>query len=191
MSSSRPRVYIPKWPGPIEGYVMNYLRQNYWRVERSMEYDDCTQEAYIVFMNVVDRYGGANGPKHFMALFKTSWNNRFIDLTNYDSELKKEVLESQHDEQEDGSGVLSQIANLVGDLDHAGYLVRLIDEAPLEVSRVFSLFLNAPPEMVATASSAWTARGKRQKWGNRMLCKLLGIEEDTDVISAVTSYLQA
>ncbi len=189
MSSSRPRVYIPKWNGPIEGYVANYLRQHYWRVARSMEYEDCTQEAYLVFMRVVDIYGGGNGAKHFMALFKTCWQNRFTDFTNRDSQLKLELLESQQEDQEAEESYSSVLSNVAGDLDQAGYLCRVIEEAPVEVARVLSLFLSAPPAIVEQASRAWSAQGKRSKWGNRMLCKLLGIEEDTDVVAAVTSYL--
>lgn len=72
--------FVPCFKGPIEGYVVNFLKRNYWKVAAHHEFEDLLQEAYFKFLVVKEKYPEVIDPPHFMALFKTSWKNHFTVL---------------------------------------------------------------------------------------------------------------
>src|SRR3954467_6068762 len=84
----RTRRHIPSFTGEIEGWTMNFLKVNLWRVARTMDRDDCMQEARCVFLRVADKYRDVNDPAHFMALYKTSWRRAFPDFSNMDTRVR-------------------------------------------------------------------------------------------------------
>lgn len=179
-------MYHPTFPGPIEGWMINYNSKNFWRVARSMEWDDLSQEGYLVFMRCASRYPIIDTPQHFMSLFKRAWINQFNDLANADTQLRAEV--SDHMELEDGEIVREPI----GDLDHNGDLVLMIAEAPREVVMVLNLFLNAPAELLEAALASWNGEDRRRKdGGSGRICRLLGLPEDLDVLAIVRNYFRA
>jgi hypothetical protein len=181
-----PNPAIPEFKGPIEGYVVNYLSANYWRVKNNMEYEDMMQEAQVVYLRLVRKYPDIDTPQHFMALFKTSWGNHFVDFTNKETNARALMYENQFQDVEDTMS--NFMSSIMGDSNNNGYLLILIKEAPAEVRQVLSLFLNAPSEILDLASKAWKDGGRNQDYGNNMLCKLLGIEPGTDVIGIVQRY---
>jgi hypothetical protein len=175
--------FAPLFPGPIEGWTVNFIRKQLWKVEASMEFADLMQEAYMVFLRVQQRYPDVETPQHFMALYKTSWFHHFTNLTLADSR-QREVMPVSYSSLE-GHG-----AELLGSSDNDGYLRTLIRQAPREVALVFSLFLNAPSELVETALSSWQGRDLRRKdGGSRKICQLLGLPLDLDVMKMVEEYL--
>lgn len=177
------KLYDPIFKGPIEGYVMNFLRANTWRVDRTMEHDDMMQEARVVFLYLSQKYPTIDTPQHFMALYKTAWFNRFTDLTHKDTRSRHVVSYSQNEDEGD-----DYIGAIAGDLSHDGALLTAIRQAPSEVQSVVSLFLNAPVELLDLASAAWRSRGHNRDHGNAMLCKMLGVKTDTDLVGMVETY---
>lgn len=182
--------YLPSFAGPIEGYVTNFLRKNYWKVAASMEMDDAMQEARLVFLRCASKYGLVDTPQHFMALFKTAWGNHFIDLSRGDSDARATISYGydrgapSHQEE----ATLDLLEMLPDCLDNDGYLRALLREAPQDVVTILSFFLNAPPVLIKRAGEAWTASGRKQQDGNNMLCEILGFPKGTDVVGKLTTY---
>ena len=174
--------------GPVEGWTVNFCQANLWRVQRSMEFDDLMQEAYLVFLKCSNAYPDVV-PKHFMSLYMTAWNRRFINLALEATSHKKQVslsdLEKPTDE---GDGISHE---MVGELNNDGHLSVLLRQAPKEVLLVLNLFLNAPTELLELALSNWNGGDKRCiTGGSTKICKMLGLPEDLDVLQLVKEYFQ-
>lgn len=179
---------LPPFKGPIEGYVVNHVKRNFWRVEKNMEYEDVMQDANVIYLKLALKYHDIDTPQHFMALFKTSWNNHFTDLSNAETASRAVMYENQlytSDNEEEVSDAMNQIT---GDLNNNGFINTMIRQAPEEVRQVVALFANAPAEILELASNAWREKRKNSDYGNAMLCELLGIKPGTNVINAVESY---
>lgn len=191
MSANRPRRYVPKFEGAIEGYVVNFLRTNFWRVQGSMEFQDCMQEAHCLFLRLADRYGVLDTPQHFMGLFKRAWHNHFTDLSNTDTKLRAEVSESSLLlESEDGMTYIGLVERLVGETDCTGYLAVMLQQAPADVRTVLSFFVAAPQDLVDSAFASWRKSKRKKEGGNNMLCQLLGFAPGTDILSRVADYFK-
>lgn len=178
-------MYVPEFKGPIEGYVVNTLTKNLWRVQRTHTREDMMQEAYIVFMRCAGKYPIIGTPQHFMALFKRAWGNHITDLSVKDSAHKATFA----DQPIANDGVFSSFEPM-GDLDNMGYLKLMVEQAPNEVLMVLNLFLNAPKELLELATKAWTASGKRKPDGNAMINKMLGLPAESDPIGRVHDYFK-
>lgn len=176
-------LYIPTFNGPIEGYVVNFLRSQRWRTKALMEHDDLLQEAYLVFLRLSKKYPRIDTPQHFMALFKTSWYRHYTDLAYADSNLRIIPVESQLQKSEDSDPI-----EAVGDLDNDGMLMTMIRQAPTEVKQVLMLFMQAPTELLEIVQGSWRQRGYDSPYGNKMLCQLLGLQSNADVVGMVRQY---
>lgn len=190
--SARPRQprYVPRFEGAIEGYVVNFLRTNFWRVQGSMEFQDCMQEARYLFLRLADRYGILDTPQHFMALFKRSWHNHFTNLSNTDTKLRAEVSDSQLSMDDGDATYVSMVERIVGETECSGYLMVLLQQAPSDVRTVLSFFMVAPKEVVELACDSWRSSGRKKEGGNSMLCQLLGFAPGTDVLGKVADYFK-
>lgn len=178
-------MYQPVFAGPIEGWLVNYNTKNFWKVARSMEWDDLLQDGYLVFMRCSNKYPILDTPQHFMSLFKRAWTNHFTDLAKRDSLQRLEVAD--HVELEGDEVVREPL----GELDHAGDLVLMIQQAPREIQMVINLFINAPAEVVAVALASWSGEDRRRNdGGSSKICRLLGLPKDYDVLSEVRNYFQ-
>lgn len=178
--------YSPEFKGPIQGYVVNFLKSNYWRVAATQQRSDVMQDAYIVFMRVSRAYPDMDTPQHFMSLFKRSWVNHFTDLSNQDTASRALCqLQSRSDEGE--SNALD--FDPVGDLDNDGTLAIMLRQAPKEVVSVLNLFLNAPQEILECALRSWNGPDKRRRaGGSEKINKLLGLPKHVDALQAVHDY---
>lgn len=176
--------FEPEWKGPIEGYVVNFLTKNHWKIVRTCPREDALQEAYCVFLRVKRKYTGkvARGqrrvtePRHFMALFKTAWYNQFTELANLDTAQRVECTMPVDDEGNE--------FELTGSTDNDGMLAVMIREAPREVTMVLSLLLNAPQELLDAALG--TGRQNACVRVNR----LLGLPLEQDTLGTVAEYFR-
>ena len=179
--------FKPEFKGPIEGWTVNYVKRNIWKVERSMEWQDLMQEAYIVFLRVAAKYPEVETPQHFMALYKLAFTRAFIDFAYLDTKLRNEVSASGIVSQDDTQGGYE----VMGDLNNDGNLATLLRQAPREVLMVLNLFLNAPTELVELALSSWQGQDKRCKTGgSAKICRMLGLPPELDVMEMVRSHFQ-
>lgn len=184
-----PQFEMPEFKGAIEGYVVNHLRANFWRVESSMQWQDVMQSAAVVFLRVRQKYAMIPMGPHFMSLFKMAWANEFTDLANADTKLRQLVpfKASRHGEAEGAE--MDPVSVLVGELECDGYLAVKIDQAPSEVKAVLHLFLNAPAELLDLALRGWHGRNKKMRYGgSERINKLLGLPADTDILKQVEDY---
>lgn len=173
------RVPLLKFKGPIEGYVVNYLRVNMWRVEGIEERDDLLQEAELIFLKLKQKYQIENNA-HMMALFKVSWENAFNKLAN--KRTRQRTYEGGPVEEEDVSNPSAFDLN-------EGHLLCLIDQAPEEVRSVLTFLMGAPKELLDEVTKAWRSKGRRSAEGSKHLSELLGYSSDTDLIESVRDYL--
>jgi len=174
------RKYTPLWKGFIEGFITNFLKKNYWRVESYMTYEDCIQEAQVTFYRLKNKYGNLDHPSHFMALYRTAWTNDFNDYaalaTKHRNEVSSEMSEEAKDKQ------------VIGELANDGELSVMIEQAPSDIKLVLQLLLTAPVEVLDMFSSVWKKRGKYRDFGNEHLCEILGLEGKTDIVNKINKY---
>lgn len=179
-------MYVPEFKGPVEGYLVNQLSRNLWKLRPLYEHDDAMQEGYLVFMRVAARYPMLNDPPQFMALFKQAWSNHMIDLAKKATAARCMVSENQFDDEANEAWSRDH----VGDLDTNGFVSILIQQAPGEVRLVLNLFLNAPHDLLEMAGAAWSKSRKHDPSGNRFINRLLGLPDDHDSIGKVRRYFQ-
>ena len=91
MTGSKPfgKLSHEKYTPSFEGYTINFIKKNYWKVQSSMEFEDALQQAYLVFLTCIKKYKDVT-QKHLMALYKRMLYNQFIDLAKVDSKLKQQ-----------------------------------------------------------------------------------------------------
>lgn len=175
--------YLPEFKGPVEGYVVNYLKKNLWRVAATHDHTDAMQEAYLVFLRTASRYPLLDTPQHFMALFKTSWINEFNDMSVRATAARHLVSENDDSTEED-----AWVHDSIGDLDNDGLLAVMIRQAPVEVLMVLNLFLNAPQELLELAAVTWRKNGRYRNDGDKAVARMLGLPPDSTPVSDTQRY---
>lgn len=144
------------------------------------------QEAYIVFLRCKMKYEGeVDNAAWFMSLFKTALANRFDDLAVLDTKARSAITMSDLVSDDEDSG---SVPEAIGELANEGELATMVRQAPREVQQVLALLLNAPVELIEGVSESWRARGKKSAFGSKRLCKLLGIDDDIDVLELVRAH---
>lgn len=168
-------MYKPEFKGPIQGWAINYIRINFWRIEATMTFEDARQEAYLVFMRCVKKCPSCEEPQQFMALFKRAFVNEMNDMASNDTKHRAQAV--------------SQDADQPGSLENDGYLAILIREAPSEVKAVLNLFLSAPIELLDMAlGSSKLKDGRRTVNRSKRICRMLGLDESIDVLQMVEDH---
>lgn len=176
--------YKPTFKGPVEGWVMNQLKADYWRVETTLSWLEALQEAHIVFLRCCKKFpseAARDTPQAFMALFKMAWRNQFNDLSNYDSKHRVCVHMPTREESEEE-------IEQPGDLDNDGMLAIMIEQAPTEVRTVLAVMLNAPTELLEMADTAWRRGGRNKAGSSKHLAALLGLDPGVDAVRLVEDY---
>lgn len=170
------RKFLATWEGPINGYAVNYVNANLWRLYNRYNFDELVNEAFLVYCKVSITYANkVDNPKWFMALYKTALSNRMHDLSKTINQLVEDCEEPYK-----GSSLVTS---------NDGYLEVLLNQAPSEISSVLSLFINAPQELLDLAFSSWKSNGGKKITGNRFLSSVLGLKDTRDMCKMVTDYL--
>lgn len=170
----------------VKPYVLNYLRKNYWRVERLMSFEDAVGEAQLQFWRTIDRLTKRGcvieNEKHLMSLFKTSWSRHFTTLSNKNSH---EVVVCDMKDVE-----FSFIEEtVVGDRDNDGYIQCLFASAPSEIRQVVLLMLKLPTETVDVIVSL--VERDLLDAANAMVCRLLGKSTQQQVLKNTLEYFKS
>lgn len=167
-----------KMPGHVEGYVNNYLRVQFWRVAQSMEWNECINEAWLVWDRVCRKYPNTE-PKHKMALFQRAWSNQFHNLSNVNTKNKAEITSS------DVADDLDPIDLVPCSDGNQGELFVLIERAPDEVRQVALAMLDAPQDVFELICKMI---GQRKTYeANARLCRHIGADY-CDLIGKVRRY---
>lgn len=180
--------YRPEWKGPIEGYVVNFITKNLWRLSPTHDRDDALQDAYVAFLRCAARYPMMDTPQHFMALFKTWWTNEFNDLSVKATQARKAVPLSQLARVDENGDEVEYSKETAGALDNDGALALMVQQAPKEVLMVLNLFLTAPNELLELATKAWQEHGRYSPGGERFVERMLGLKPGTDPIQQTKEY---
>lgn len=156
-------MFIPQWEGSIEAYSKKYIQRNMWKFYyMGYERDDILHEAVIVFCDCRDKYvNKVTEPAHFMALFKTSIHNRFLEIASESIAKKEFEVFNEEDEY-----TLDRV------IDEESTIAIMLKQAPKEVKDVLSLALNAPKELLE--SIGFMKKRNRSFLNNAKLCRLLG-----------------
>lgn len=183
------KVYIPKFKGEVEGYVVNFVRRNYWRVAEIMEKEDVMQEALFIFLKLQRQYNYIDNAAWFMGLFKVAFSNHFNDLSN--TTTRQKVLKEALNKPSAMSGTEEGVESILVHEHNTneGYFVCIIEQAPKEVRAVLSLLATAPTELLEEVTQAWRVQGRYSPEGKEHLSKLLGYDAATvDLIQTVVDY---
>lgn len=173
--------YKPEFKGPIQGFVVNFVNKNYWRVQRVMEREDVHQEAYLVFLRLQRKFPDLESGAHFMALFKTSWIRRFHDISKVDTKSRM-FLSADTD--------FAQDTLTPGKCYNDGPLGVMLRQAPSEVRSVLSLFLNAPTEILEVLLKDFESPSSaRLDGGGKSINRALGFPANFNAIKEVRDYL--
>lgn len=176
--------------GKIAGYVVNNLEM--WKYEPLFTYNDMIQEATLVWLKCGQEYPHVVS-KHFMALFKTAWYRRCVDLAYEASECRAQIAITFGDTYGSDDETIALAKEPMGDEENAGYMRTLIrqitEQAPEEVVSVFTLMLNAPAELLELASNALGRRNKNNS--NMMVARCLGLPDDSKPVDAAKSYVRS
>lgn len=128
MENRRKRVvpsWHPAWDKNIQGWTASQIRRNMWRFDKSDDFEDVMQEAFMVFMKVERTYPIVNNGAHFFALYKTALRNFFHDKTRA---LQRTVPTESMDEIGDPL--------VEGHMPNLGHLSLILDEMPDELKTV-------------------------------------------------------
>lgn len=180
--------YLPEFKGSIEGYCVNFLAKNLWRLGPTHDREDAMQEARLTFLRCAARYPLLDTPQHFMALFKTTWANEFNDLSVKATAARLIVSISALSRTDEDGDEYSPFAESVGETDNEGQLAVMMRQAPREVLLVLHLFLNAPAELLELASTAWRASGRYSADGERWAEKALGLKVGAAPLKQTKEY---
>jgi hypothetical protein len=175
-------VFMPEFKGPVEGWVVNHLTTNYWRVQATMSRVEVLQEANLIFLRTAQHYDGQiTEAKHFMSLFQRSWLNHFTDLAKADSANRQGISMTTSDGTQ---------YDAMGETENMGYLKTLLRQAPREVSVVLNLLLNAPQELLDAATENWRRSGRHHAGGNKQVSMWLGLPEGSRPLDVVEEYFK-
>lgn len=169
--------------GPIEGFAINYTRKNEWRLKGHVLVEDVLADAYKVYAECFERYGGVvDTPEWFMSLFKRSFINYFNAVSNYTTFLDKVGgLDALLSEDPDLQETIGADKNL-------GELVIKISQAPDAVKKVVEFLIDNSAHHKAF-EAVWLAQGKKKVGGNEYLCRALGYNpRKVDLVSMVHNY---
>lgn len=183
LSEPKRRVHLdfyPEWEGSIRGWSLNYLRKNKWRYDPVYELDDLLQDAYLVFLRVLQKYPRVVEAPHFMALYKTSLMNELIDKAN-DNTARRTVLA-------DGVDPNLIVDNMACNLGEDGAMTLLLANAPPEIRLVLSAFASED-HLIELRKPYRRCRGLPRENLNARIKRVLGLDTDADLMGSFKRWL--
>lgn len=138
----------PKWQGAFEGWSRNWVRQNFWRVDRIFQSpEDALQQCAMVFARCLVHYEGTvDNEAWFMALYKRALANHWY-ANGARNIANKEIFGDPHELE-----ALKPAASLYQDEEEAlpglDGAVEIWESASGELRQVLSMIANGPAELV-------------------------------------------
>lgn len=169
--------WSPSWEGPLEQWAVKFIKRNQWRCDKIYDFDDLKQEAYLIFLRISEKYPRVVEARHFTGLYKIALSNWFHDRAAY-------MKRKNHHHIYLGVDALELCLNQVGELQHAGYLNLVLEEAPQELRLALMLLIEHPD----TLRSMIKPKEPRENL-NMKLRRILGLNEKFDLKAALTDLL--
>lgn len=171
----------PEWEGSIEGWTVNFIESNIWRVERIVGFDDLLQEGVLLFLKCKKMYGHVTKPQHFMSLYQKSFRNRVHHLSNMQSEFV--VYEENDDDPKRYS--FSDVVVSPVDIEEAFKVVAI--DAPRDVQKLITLAVSDAAYLLRTPM--WTSETGRRETTDEYLCRLAGIKQGTPITQMIEEWV--
>lgn len=177
-----------------EGWLHRTVSKNYWRVQGSFtDYDDLTQDGYLCWYTVADRYHEITDRGHMMRLFQiTFWNHiSWLSTRDKDKHFNRakvtlsELVSSPNKDYSD-AWILDNILSSQGicPLD----LNQFIIESPEPARSVLRLLTSDQgPAVLRTPLRRYT-NGRRQTL-NQRLCRILSLDQGIDPLGKTKKHL--
>jgi len=173
-------MYEPTYSKTIEKFVAYAINTNKWRLSNSIGADDLSQDSYVIFLELKEKYCNKNlkgsegytyvdNAEWFNTIYRSSFNNYLVSLSR---SRTKEGLVSDYSD----NPMESVFDRIVGDTDNGGYLESLLETVPLEVDSIMQTVSNIPTETLERIQSVWESSGKKKVMGNTYLCNMLGLD---------------
>src|SRR5258708_306024 len=105
--------YTPQWEGAVKCWARNYLYKNKWRCDPILEMADLEQEAFLLYMKVVDYYPAVKEEPHFISLYQTALRNLVTEYSRKMKDRKGALVDAEADAPEFANW--GQVAALLGD----------------------------------------------------------------------------
>lgn len=180
-SRRRPRRSLRRlWPGVAEGYAINQMQKNLWRMHGRETLSDLVHEAWLIYDKVHSRYAReTDSPKWLMALFAAALQHRITDLA------RKSTRRSSC-EVADEEAIAVAATDRFEPIDSVIELITAVEKAPPEIRAALLVLLNAPDELLAVIQAAARRSSKR---ASRIMCYLTGQQTDNELWSRARHYL--
>lgn len=151
-----------------------FVRANKWRCDRINDHYDLMQEAFLVYMRIVEKYPRIITAKDFMKLYRASLANWFHDRSLDAARGRRGSLNVTQDDPTELLGCLCECP--------VNGINILLSEAPQEVRLALGL-LAGQPELIRAGSP-----DERENL-NMKLRRILGLSEKFDLRAALTELL--
>ena len=166
--------WTPKWEGPIRAWSCNFISRNKWRCDPINDFEDLLQDAYLIYLKIVEAYPSVTEPQIFMGLFKMAMTNNMHDNARYVKRKRVVHEETSVDAPELATGRIGEVTN-------NGYVSALLAEAPEELQMALDIIENNPEALRGKPK----VKRKRQNL-NMRLRRILGF--DTARLNELRNY---
>lgn len=185
-------MYEPEF-ADFEVMIQSFLKSNYWRVSRFMEWEDAYQEACykyaITKKRALNKGIVFENKAHFAQYFRKSMTLHFHTLSNENTLIKNELMECDLIGDEEESSAFFEV---VGDLENLGIFEYFLEKAPSEVKEVLNLLFNTPSELLDKYLKTYnnlTGKKTASVVSDSFLCFILGYDENTNLLEKIKKYL--
>jgi hypothetical protein len=181
--------FTPTWEGSVEGWVVNYINAQLWRVRPHMDFDDMYQEAFLCFALCAEHYPLVVDPPHFMSLFKRAFVNRVTGMSN----RRTKDRAFSYDENSELGGPPTSSGDLLARQQKmcpemmGAELEMLIADAPTPIQDLVATVMEAPDELLTflrdgTSGLRETMQARLARLGH--LCNWAGYATSPDACAA-------
>lgn len=171
--------FVPQWEGSIEGWTINYINKNLWRVQPEHDIDDLYQDGYMFFLECKRRYPQVIDPPHFMRLYQTCLRNHITDLA-----WKRTQRAEVGSVAEDGTNLLDENNPDVKGMNWFEYAVLIADAPPVVAKAVRRLTESTKRQLYCRRP------GGLRETRNELLCRLGGVDpRKVDLVTMVKDWL--
>lgn len=172
-------------PEPIVGWIVNYSRQNMWRVAKWMEFDDLVHEGLACAYKCKQRYGTKLDPPHFMRLVQRVFSNVITDILRqrlgFDDSIHLADIRKTGEYNE--SDIADRLSEPVNDIQE---FALLIVELPVHLRNAVELLINDPNQFRRALRVKFDGTGETM---SKRLAKLIGWPEHLDFETELRGYL--
>lgn len=177
-----------------EGWMHRTVQKNYWKLKHTyLDLEDLTQDGYLHWYIVADRYHQITDRGHIMRLFQSTFSNHIFWLSSTDKDKSYNVakvtlseLVASKDKDYSDAWILDNLLSAQGvcPLD----LNQFIVESPEPVRSVLKLLTSEHGVGILRTPLRRYTNGRRQTL-NQRLCRILNLEHNTDPLGKTKLHL--